>query len=187
MHRNLRKFVRSERERRRIRIGKLARMIGYKNVSKGSNKIVKFEREGAIDEALFQSISEALELDPVKIQEAIEKDQRDWESWLDEPVPMEIVVRYMPAVYSRKSLPAEIETPEEAEDYARKYARTKGLRVCLILSRRETLWIDEEGGITLRTTARPGLPNHPYTSVGGRRFVFRKDERGFIPVALRTC
>jgi hypothetical protein len=55
--------------------------------------------------------------------------------------------------------------------------------VCLVVSRRESLWMDERGAVVRRTRAMLGRVNAPYMTVGGRRFVFAFAEAG---VALRV-
>jgi hypothetical protein len=43
--------------------------------------------------------------------------------------------------------------------------------VCLVLSRRWSLWINADGQVEARTEARPGQPNMPFMQVQGRRFL----------------
>ena len=169
-----------------MRLGPLAEMVGYKNRNKGARLILNFEREGIITEDLLQKLIEALEIDHEGMTEAIEKDRAEWEAWVSEPVPMKMIVRLIAAVYCLHPLPVEITTPEEAETYARNFAKEKHFRVCLALNRRQSVWISEEGEIEGRTQARPGLPNIPYATLGGRRkFLFGSTEQGFRPVVIR--
>jgi len=77
----------------------------------------------------------------------------------------------MEAVYARRALPSEIETPVEAEAWACTFARQHRCRVCLVLSRRWSVWIDAQGEVEARTEAIPGEPNMPFMQVRGRRFL----------------
>ena len=82
-----------------------------------------------------------------------------------------LVVRLMAAVYVRKDLPAEVTTPKEAEAWARAFARQHRFRVCLVVSRRISVWIDAQGQVEARTEATLGHPNLPFMQLKGRRFL----------------
>ena len=169
-----------------MRLGPLAEMVGFQNHNKGARAILEFERRGVVSDDLLQKLITALEIDQEGIAQAMEKDRAEWEAWVSEPVPVQMILRPIPAVNVLHAMPPEIETSAEAEKYARNYAKEKGFRVCLVLSRRESLWIDADGEKTYRTFAKPGVPNMPYTTLGGqRRFVFRVGEHRLCPVVIR--
>jgi hypothetical protein len=186
MNKHLRIFFRQQRELKGIRLGPLAEMIGCKDHNKGARLILQFEREGIASDDLLQKLITALQIDQEDMIQATQKDKAEWEAWVSEPVPMKLILRPIPAVNLLHTMPPEIETREEAEKYAQNYAKEKGFRVCLVLSRRESVWIGEDGEITGRTFAKPGMPNMPYTTLGGqRRFVFRVSEHGLCPVVVK--
>jgi transcriptional regulator with XRE-family HTH domain len=169
-----------QRTEKGVTLGQLARMVGYKNVSKGANKISRFEQQGTVTEELLVRLAEALDIDLPTVEALMEKDQEDhlqrWQEWVNEPVPMCLVVRYIPGVYGRQALPEDVKTQEEAESYACQFARQSGKKVCLALSRRHSVWIDETGKIYDRTEATPNHPNAPYMSLkSGRKFLFQFD------------
>ena len=56
------RFFRQRREARKLSFGDVARRLGYKNVAKGSNKVVKFERDGSIRPDLFRKLAAVLEI-----------------------------------------------------------------------------------------------------------------------------
>jgi hypothetical protein len=58
---------------------------------------------------------------------------------------MFLAVRLMAAIYVRKGLPAEVTSKEDAEAWACTFARHYRCRVCLVLSRRWSVWIDATG------------------------------------------
>ena len=65
-------------------------------------------------------------------------------------------------------LPDEVRSVEEAERYASEFARERQMRVCLVLSRRVSVWFDEQGSFQFATEAVPGgEPNEPYMKIGG--------------------
>jgi transcriptional regulator with XRE-family HTH domain len=159
-------YFRDQRINLGLSLGDLARRTRYRNVSKGSNKIVRFEREGVITDELLARLADALGIPFPKVEELIEQDRqeylREWEAWVSEPVPMELVAKIIPAVYVRVKLPGDITTPEQAEEFARAYAKEHGWKCCLALSRRHSVWIGKDGEVEFRTEATPDQPNTPW-------------------------
>jgi hypothetical protein len=188
MNKHLRNYVRRQRELKGIRLGPLAETLGYKNRGKnrGCRLILEFEREGIVTEEFLMKLIHALQLDEDEINEAMEKDRVEWEEWANEPVPMQMILTPLLAVNILRALPPEITTSEEAENYARDHAKKKGCRVCLVLSRRESLWIGDDGEVKCRSHAKRGVPNIPYATVGGRRkFLFDVSGGALTPVVLK--
>lgn len=174
MSSHLGQYVLRQREKLGIGRGQLAGMLGYRNLGKGSKRIMDLEQHGACTEKFWHKIEEALHLEGEEVAKAVHQDWLDYQSWLDEPVPMELVIRYMPAVYGTVDLSADVAAdPQKAEEYACRVAREKKCRVTLVVSRRLSVWIDEQGTVYSRTEARNGQPNAPYSVVGGKAFRFR--------------
>src|SRR5262249_14648590 len=146
---------REQRIRQGLSLGALARVVGYRNVSKGSNRICRFERNGEITEELLVHLADALGIDFSTVERLIEEDRldrlREWEEWVSQPAPMSLVVKYMPAVYGTVQLPEELTTMAQAERWACDYARVHHWQVCLVISRRMSVWIDKEGQVYART------------------------------------
>jgi hypothetical protein len=172
---NLGSFIRSERVGRGLTLGQLARLVGYRNLNKGARRIACLEQTGMATSDLLVNVAEALDLDWTTVERLADEDRqkrlREWERWASEPVPMYLVIRLMAAVYARQTLPSEIETAVEAEAWACDIARRRRCRVCLVLSRRWSVWIDADGQVEAKTEARPGEPNLPSMQVQGRRFL----------------
>jgi hypothetical protein len=171
MNKHLGNYVRQQRKQKGIRLGPLAERLGYKNRRKnrGCRMILEFEREGIVTEEFLVKLIGALELDEDEVSQAMAKDLAEWEEWVSEPIPIYMISMPIPAVNFLRSLPTEIKTQQEAEEYARNYAKNEGNRVCLVLSRRESVWIESNGDIRFRSYAKPGSPNIPYATLGGRR------------------
>lgn len=144
----------------------IARGLGYTNTNKGIRKYLGWERgeEYPKEEQLHQLIH-VMKLDPKKVEKAVERDQRDYEKWLDEPIVMTLVVRLMSCVYIDVDIPKNL-SPEEAENHASKYARKANLRVCLVKSHRESVYFDKNGEVEFTHHERPSM------TMGGRRFGF---------------
>ena len=171
---NLGAFLRAERLRRGLSLSELARMVGYRNINKGVRRIMALEQTGSGKADLLVNVAAALNLDWTVVERLVDEDRqerlREWEQWVNEPVPIHLVVRLMAAVYARKVLPEDILTPEQAEKWACEFAREHRWRVCLVVSRRRSVWIDAEG-VYATTEARPDQSNMPIMEDGGRRFL----------------
>jgi hypothetical protein len=104
-----------------------------------------------------------------------EESLQAWEAWVKEPVPMRLIVKYLPAVYGTKKLPEGIQTAEDVEQHACEYARQHQLNVRLAVSRRLSVWINQEGEVVTRTEATPDHPKVPFMRLKGsqRRLYWR--------------
>jgi hypothetical protein len=164
-------------EQRRAALGHrrvdLARSLGYRNEARGCRRIKDLEEKGQCDEILWQKVSAALQLNEDEVRQALNRDWEAYQAWLDEPVPMQVILRLMPAIYAPVPLPPEAANdPAKAEAFACEVARTRKMSVCLAVSRRLSVWISEHGEVSSRTEARDGMPNAPYTQIGAKRFWF---------------
>ena len=92
---------------------------------------------------------------------------RKFEEWVNIPVPRRMIVRLMAAVYNEQKLPEDIKIDDDAIDYGCGFAKEHGFRLCLMLSRKISIWIDHQGEIERITRATPGEPNHPYMMMDG--------------------
>lgn len=184
MNKHLRKLVWKYRSIRQINFSNLAESAGYTNKSKWVNRICTFEREGIGEDDLIRRLVVALEIDLKELQQAVQKDYEEWEAWASEPVPMEMIVWFIGAVFHINKIPEEVSSSRElATEYARNYASENKLRVCLVLSRRESVWISDEGNARVSQTT-PGVPNFPYASVGGKKFLLDLSGGEFRPRVL---
>jgi transcriptional regulator with XRE-family HTH domain len=178
MSNHLGSYFRDQRIEQGLSLGQLARLVGYRNVSKGADKIVRLERQGQVTEELLARLAETLRIDLPTVEDLIDRDHqerlREWEAWVSQPVPMRLIVKYIPGVYGTVQLPEEITTPEQAEAFACAYAKEYRRQVCLAVSRRLSIWIDREGQVYARTEATPGCPNTPLMRLRGtgRTFLF---------------
>lgn len=154
-------FFRKRRVERKLALGQLARDLGYTNLSRGANRIQAFEGGGKIMPDLLAKLAEVLEIDPDEIRQRVAEDYRDWLAWANAPVRPSVVVRIMAAVYQRVELPEEALEPEAAGAFASQLALERKSRVCLVLSRRVSVWFDATGRECGRTEATPEMPCEP--------------------------
>lgn len=154
------------RFKKRITCNVIARGIGYVNTNKGVRKYLRWERgEEYPEEEQLNQLIQVMKLDPIEVEKAVTQDLRDYERWLDEPVPMTLVVRMMAGFYVDVKVPETL-SPEEAEEWAREYARRANLRVCLVKSRRESVYIDKNAEVEFI------IPERPCMMMKGRPFGF---------------
>jgi len=154
------------RFKKRITCAIIARGFGYTNTNKGARKYFKWERgEEYPKEEQLDQLVRVMRMNPKQVQNAVERDRRDYQEWLDEPIPMTLVVRLMPALYVDVRVPKNL-SPEEAEKWAAEYARKAYLRVVLVKSRRESIYISKNGEVEFT------IPERPCMLTKGRPFGF---------------
>jgi hypothetical protein len=140
-------YFREVRLARGLSVGSLARQIGYQNVNKGCRRITTFERTGRSKGDLLSRLASALEIDDAMIRELRDADRGAWEEWADaadQPKPY-VVLRLLPAIYSKVGLPDDVMTREDAEHFASTVAAQRGMQTCLVWNRRLTVWFDRDG------------------------------------------
>jgi len=174
MYHSLAKYVKEVREQKGWKRSRLATELGYKNLNKGCRLIHRFETEGVIRRDLFRKMVKVLDLDREKAKRLHAEDERiaheAWEKWVNEPVPMKLVARLMAAVYANLPIDQNL-SEEEAIDYAKKMAAKRHQQLCLVLSRKVSIYISEDGEKTDRSEAKfCGPPNQPVMYVKGRPF-----------------
>lgn len=168
--------LKKQRVKKGVSLGQLARDLGYRNVNKGANRIQRFEETGrAKPKDLPARMAEVLGIDRLAFRRLCWRDYRQWQTWLNEPAPMRLIVRYSRDVYSEKPLPPDVTTPQQAEEFARRYAKQHGRKVCLAVSRRISIWIDERGQVVDRTEARPDETNVPFMRIGNKQCLLKVD------------
>ena len=180
---HLAEHFRNKRQSLGLRLGDLALRVGYKDTDRsrahGCNRLNRFETTGKIADALLTKVAAVLEIPQSRIDELREEDLREWTAWANEPIRPCLVLRLMAAVYSPVAIPDGIESVEDVERYASEFARERGKEVCLVLSRKISVYFRADGSRGIVTEAVPGgEPNQPYMVVGGRRCLTRFLERG---------
>ena len=85
---------------------------------------------------------------------------------------MELILKIIPAVYKLVKIPDHINDPDEAIEFASGIAKEWGRQACLSINRKESIWFKEDGNIKFRSTTQPGIPNIPYSTIGGKSFHF---------------
>ena len=164
-------YAKAVREERKLTPIDLARQMGlWKHPAKGAQRIVEFERCGRCSPEFFDSLTQVLGLDQNRIRELLAEETRQHEAWLDEPIPMELTVRYMPAFYVKRPVPVGLDR-DAAIQWALAQARNEGcFKMCLRLSRRERIWISEGGASYQSEKIERGTERLPSMRLGERQF-----------------
>ena len=136
---------------------------------RAQRRVDTFETTGNIKEQLFKKLAAVLEIDQATVNGLLQKDLEDWTRWANEPIKPYLVVRLIPAFYTQGELPDEVRSVEDAERYASGFAKERRLQVCLVLSRRVSVYYAEDGTFRYASEAVPGGgPNEPCMRIGGR-------------------
>lgn len=165
-------FFRDRRVARQLSLSQVARLLGYKNLSRGCNKIKAFEAGGKVQPDLLGKLAKVMEIDPEEVRQRIAEDYRDWLAWANEPIRPYMVVRILACIYQRVELPDEALSPVAAVAFAADVARDRKFKVCLVLSRRVSVWFDATGKESGRQEATPDVPCEPFVVIGGRKVRF---------------
>lgn len=171
MNKHLRRLTGHCRQEKGLNFRELAELCGL-NSKKWSNKIVNFEREGIGSNELIHILIKVLEIDPEEVRDAVRKDYEDWETWVNHPVPMQLILKIIPSVYKMVKIPDHIKDADESIEFASSVAKEWGRDACLALNRKESIWFRDDGTIKFKSVSEPGIPNIPYSSVGGKAFYF---------------
>jgi transcriptional regulator with XRE-family HTH domain len=153
-----------------VTVGKLAGMIGYRNLNKGCRKIQDLENEGYFpDEEFLAKVAAALNIDDETIAALIQEDIDAHEQWIDaNPIQPHLVLRYIAAVYGQCDIPEQTcLSLDESIQFASAKAVERKLRVCLVWSRRLSIYFDREGQEEGRSEEQPWMV------VNGKRFLLR--------------
>jgi transcriptional regulator with XRE-family HTH domain len=169
-------YFRKRRVEKKLTFGQLAELLGYKNLTRGANRIQAFEGGGKAHPDLLGKLAEVLEVGPDDIRQRVAEDYWDWMAWAKEPIRPYVIVRLMACVYQRVQLPDEALDPEASEAFAANVASERKFKVCLVLSRRVSVWFDATGKEYGRTEATPEMPCEPYAMIGGRKVQFEFDK-----------
>lgn len=176
MSTHLSRFFRQRRIALGLRLSDAARRCGYKNVSKGSNRIDRFENTGEIHVLLYPKLAAALGIDQETCDRLNAEDakqaRREWLEYINTPVEPTLVFRALPGAYFGRDLPEGCDTIEQMEAFASDFARRSGKLVWLIVSRKLTIRFDTDGSKISVEEATPDHPNAPFMCLRGSRRPF---------------
>jgi transcriptional regulator with XRE-family HTH domain len=178
-------FLKSCREGRGWSLGQVARQLGYQNITKGARRVHLLEEGKANSPDILGRLLPILGIDPGKIEELLAQDRvaylAGWERWANEPVPIQIVVKCIPGVFGTHAMPADLKKSDEIVAYAQGLARRLRKKVFVVLARRLTINVNEEGEITSRNVATPDNDARPAMRLGKKTFLLPFSPSGAPP------
>jgi hypothetical protein len=165
MSTNLSRFFRQRRLDLGLRLPDVARRCGYQNLSKGSNKINRFEESGEIHVGLYPKLATALGIDQITCDRLNEEDRqqarRDWLDYLATPIKPYLAFRAIPGVFFSKNIPEGCTTIEEMEAFATEFIGRGHKETWLVVSRKLTIRFARDGSKISVDEATPDCPNAP--------------------------
>jgi hypothetical protein len=146
----------------------LAWRAGYKNENKGARHLEQLERHGVLGPRdLVKRAAAALGLDPKEVADAKARDeatrQAVFAAWLEVPQPM-VLIGYVVGITFCVALPEGL-SESQAVDYAMDVQKKRGHRMCLVLDRKRSMWIEADGEASF-TQTKVDQPNFPYVALG---------------------
>jgi len=160
-------YIKQKRVEKNINTADLAKKMGYKNLNKGTRRIIDLEREGIVHSEVLEKIAAALNLDRNHINALINKDRQEqeeeFEKYLSEPVRPYYILRIIPTIYQSYDIPINFPTEEQIINYVAEIAKEKQKQALLRLSRRENVSINEKGEVTGKFKTTMENAHYPYT------------------------
>ena len=166
MRTKLGELIRDARQHQRLTPQEVARRLGYRNLNKGARRVERLERTGIEAPTFIEELAAAVGCDQVQVADLTARDdvarRLAFEAWLNVPQPLALY-RNAVGLAIGAPLPDDL-SEEEAIAYAINLQRKEGLRMCLVLDRRRSIWIEEDGARHLTQTTMDH-PNSPFNTV----------------------
>jgi len=159
---NLGRLVKQKRLAAGLRIVDLSRRAGLGDRQKTLRQIEALEK-GCLPLQRIFAVIPVLGITAAELDEARRQDEAGWKCYLDEPIPMTLTMRVMPAVYSRLPMPQGL-TRDKAIAYALTvfherlaHRRTGTWHLALRVSRREIVEIHDGGEVRINRNDDQGV------------------------------
>lgn len=170
MNNHLGKYIKDRREQLGLRRSEVARLLGYENVSKGSSRLHSVEEGRWVSRDFLLRLMGILNIEPHVVQNLINRDRQEyveqWNRWADQPVPMHAAVRYVPGFFAGIAIPDTVTTPEQALAWAVETAKQKQKKVVLVITRRVSWTVHENGVADGPFNATPDSNGMPWMALG---------------------
>lgn len=175
MSNHLGEYIKHRREQLGLRRSEVARLLGYENVSKGSARLHSIEEGRWISQDFLVRLMGILSVESQVVQDLIDRDRQEcvvaWNKWADQQVPMHAAVRYVPGFFAGIDLPGDVRTPEQALAWAVETARQKQKKIILVVSRRISWTVHENGVADGPFNATPDSNAMPWMALGSKPFL----------------
>ena len=137
---------------RKRRLGKglrekdLAKLAGYKNLSRGIRRIKAFEETGRIHSELLVKLAEVLAVDAATVTRLGYQDWCEWFQTVNQPIEPYLVRRVLFGGGMLK-VPEHWRSAQGAQKFASDFAKRHKTEVCLVLSQRIRVWFASDGSL----------------------------------------
>ena len=184
MSNHLGDYLRGKREGLGLRRSEVALLLGYENLNKGSRRVHSVEEGRWISRDFLLRLMDLLQIEPQVVQDLIDRDCQEyvaaWNRWADQPTPMHAAVRYIPGFFAGIELPDDVTTPERAVAWAVETAKRLHRKVVLVVSRRVSWTIHEDGRADGPFNATPDGKGMPWMVLGKTPFLLTLDRGGNV-------
>jgi hypothetical protein len=142
------RFIEARRIEVGLRPGELAIRAGWRDASIGGGTVRAFEQRGSGTLDTICRVLKALDIDDGAVKQVSGLDLAElrsgWEQWADEPVPVSVSVRFMPAVWARIAPPEGL-THEGVLAWAIAHPQARHCLCCIRWSRRHCTYLRPDG------------------------------------------
>ena len=175
------RYCESLRVNQGLKPSKLASSIGARNISKAGSLIRQFELTGDISFYWFQKLVDFLNPEKDELQRYIKLDQNiqltEFNKWASQTIDPYLIIRYMPAVYATKKVPAAFKSSrKEAEEWCSRELRSYRAKGYLNWTRIDQTFF-ERGGLNPRRfeASFEDPPSSSWMKVAGssKKFIFK--------------
>lgn len=171
------RYIQIRREELGLGPTEVAHLLGYKNLNKGRRRLQSVEDGRGTCRDFLLRLMGILQIEPKVIRDLIDRDRREyvaaWEKWADEPVPISVVMRAVPGFMLGIDVPGDLTTPEQALTFGIEMAKRKHKKVIVVVSRRLSYTIHENGVVDGPFVATPVERAMPYMTLGKTPFLFQ--------------
>jgi transcriptional regulator with XRE-family HTH domain len=175
MNNHLGSYFRARRLEKGLSLGQVARLLGYENINKGSRRVHDLEQGRGASRGFLVRLMEILQIEPQVLQDLIDRDRQEyveqWNRWADQPVPMHAAIRLIPGFFAAIDMPRDVTTPEQALAWAVETAKQKQKKIILVITRRVSWTIHEDGRADGPFVATPDEKALPWVSLGKTPFL----------------
>ena len=180
---NVSRYFESLRVNQGLKPSQLASLMGASNILKIGSLIRQFELTGEISFYWFQKLVDFLNPEKDELQRCLKLDQNiqltEFNKWASQTIDPYIIIRYMPAVYATKKVPAAFKSSrKEAEEWCSRELRSYRAKGYLNWTRIDQTFFERGGLNPNRFKASfEEPPSSSWMKVAGssKKFIFKED------------
>ena len=188
------RYFESLRIKQGLKPSQIAASLGASNISKIGSLIRQFELTGEISFYWFQKLVDFLNPEKDELQRCLKLDQNiqltEFNKWASQTIDPYLIIRYMPAVYALKEVPAAFKSSrKEAEEWCSKELKSYRAKGYLNWTRREQTFFEKGGSNLWRCSAtfeEPPLSAWMQVSGSSEKFIFKEELTSTDKIKTKT-